>query len=105
VRAYPGKDLAAHAGFVRDDLIAGLPTPFVLGHIAVPIGGPAEPMHHANPRGMALATPMALDDLGSLILGNHPLHLQEQVIFRALAQGPVEEYDLHPGASELIDQA
>src|SRR5262249_15542706 len=104
VMADPGKDLADHAGFVREDLRAGLPTPFVLGHIAVPIGGPAEHIHHANPRGMALATPMALDDLGSLILGNHPLHLQEQVIFWALPQGPVEEHDLHPGASELIDQ-
>src|SRR5262245_38179455 len=104
VVADPGKDLADQAGFVREDLIAGLPAPFVLGYIAVPIGGAAEHIHHPNPRGVALATSMALDDLGALILSNHPLHLQEQVIFWALPQGPVEEHDLHPGASELIDQ-
>ena len=47
---------------------------------------------------------MAFDDLGALILGDHALHLQEQVVFRALAQGTVQEHDLHPGTSELIDQ-
>jgi hypothetical protein len=47
---------------------------------------------------------MALDDLGSLILSNHPLHLQEQGICGALPPGPVEKHDLHPGASELINQ-
>src|SRR5215831_12568214 len=46
VVADPGKDLADQAGFVREDLIAGLPAPFVLGYIAVPIGGPAEHIHH-----------------------------------------------------------
>src|SRR5262249_47986404 len=34
VLAHPGKDLADDAGFVRDDLIAGLPAPFIFGHIA-----------------------------------------------------------------------
>ena len=104
VMTNPGKDLVDHASFVRDDLIAGLPTPFVLGHITIPIGGPTEHIHHPCPGGMALATSVALDDLGPFILSDHPLHLQKQVIFRALPQGPVEEYDLHSGASELIDQ-
>ena len=42
VPADPGKDLADHAGFVREDLIAGLPAPLILGHIAVPIGRAAQ---------------------------------------------------------------
>ena len=92
VVADPGKDLADHAGFVRDDLIAGLPTALVLGHIAVPIGGAAEHIDRPDLGRMALATPMPLDDLGPLILGNHPLHLQQQVVFGALPQGPVEEH-------------
>ncbi len=100
----PVKDLADHAGFVREDLIAGLPTPLVLGHIAVPIGGAAEHVHRPDPGRMALATPVTLDDLGPLILGNHPLHLQQQVVFRALPQGSVEEHDLDASASELIHQ-
>src|SRR3989475_7136223 len=53
---------------------------------------------------MALATPVTLDDLGPLILGNHPLHLQQQVVFRALPQGSVEEHDLDASASALIHQ-
>src|SRR6266571_3720839 len=50
------------------------------------------------------ASSVALDDLGPLILGDHPLHLQEQVVFRTLAQGPVQEDDLHPRTPELIHQ-
>jgi hypothetical protein len=53
---------------------------------------------------MALATPMTLDDLGPFILRNHPLHLQQQVVFGALAQGVVEEDHLNTRAAELIDQ-
>src|SRR5262249_2784518 len=75
VVADPAKDLTAHARFVRDDLIAGLPTPLVLGHIMVPIGGAAEHVHRTDAGRLALATPMTLDDLGPLVLGNHPLHL------------------------------
>jgi hypothetical protein len=30
-----------------------------------------------------------LHDFGPLVLGDDPLHLQEQVVFRALAEGPV----------------
>ena len=53
---------------------------------------------------MSLATAVAFHDLGALILGDHPLHLQEEVVFRALAQRPVEEDDLHPGTPELLHQ-
>jgi hypothetical protein len=53
---------------------------------------------------MPLAPPVALDALGPFILGNHPLPLQEQVIFRPLAQGPVQDDHRHPGAPELLHQ-
>src|SRR5215831_3871248 len=104
VAADPGKDLADHAGFVRQDLIAGLPPSLVLGHIAVPIGRAAQHLHRPDAGRMPLPTPVAFDDLGALILGNHPLHWQEQIIFGTLAQGPVEEDDLHPGPPKLVDQ-
>lgn len=53
---------------------------------------------------MPLATPVPFDNLGALILGDHALHVQEQSILRAVAQGVVQEDDLHPGPAELIDQ-
>jgi hypothetical protein len=102
--ADPGKDLADHLGFSRDKLIPRLSPAGILRHLAIPIGRPAEHIHHAGPRGISLATPRAFDDLGALILGDHPLDLQEQVLFRALASGPVETNDLAPGAPARIDQ-
>ena len=53
---------------------------------------------------MPLAAAMAFENLGALILGNHALHLQEEVIFWTLAQGPVQKDHLHPGAPEFVDQ-
>ena len=53
---------------------------------------------------MPLAPPVALDDLGPLILRNHPLHLQEQVIFWAFPQGPVQQHHFHPRPPALIHQ-
>jgi hypothetical protein len=61
-------------------------------------------MHHTGPRRMPLAAPMAFNDLGPLILRDHPLDLQEHVIFWTLASSSVEKNDLDPGAPELIDQ-
>jgi hypothetical protein len=45
---------------------------------------------------------MAFDNLRALILGHHALHLQQQVVFRAPAQLPVQEDHLHPSLLELI---
>jgi hypothetical protein len=38
---------------------------------------------------MLLPAPTSLHDLGSLILGDDALHLQQQIIFRALAEWPI----------------
>jgi len=46
-------------------------------------------MHHTGARGMSFPATMAFDNLGPLILGPHPLHLEQQIIFRAAAQLPV----------------
>ena len=90
------KDLADHAGFIRDNLIASLPAPLMLGDIAVAIGRPAQHIDRAGSGRVALAPAMAFDNLGALILGHHALHLQQQVVFRAAAQLPVQEDDFHP---------
>src|SRR5215467_8776487 len=104
VAADPRKDLADHAGFVRQNLIAGLPAPLIFGHIAVPIGRAAQHIHRPDVCRVALPAPVAFDNLGALILRNHALDLQEQIIFGALAQRAVQKAHLHPGSAELIDQ-
>src|SRR4029453_7146820 len=48
VRSAPGKDLTDHARFVWDDLIAGVSTPLVLGHIMGPVGGAAAHVHRSD---------------------------------------------------------
>jgi hypothetical protein len=68
------------------------------------LGGPAAHIARPTPGGMALATPRTLDALGALLLRNHPLHLQQQVVFGALPQGPLEEDHLDASTSALIDQ-
>jgi hypothetical protein len=104
VAANPGKDLADHAGFVREDLIAGLPPPFIFSHIVVPIGRAAQHIHGPNVGRMPLPTPVAFDDLGALILRNHALDLQEQIIFRAVPQSAIQKDDVDLGAAELVNQ-
>ena len=61
-------------------------------------------MHRARPRCMPLAAALAFDDLGALILGHPALHLQEEVVFWTLAQGPVQKNHLYPCAPEFVDQ-
>jgi len=60
-------------------------------------------MDRTKPGGMALATPMPRDELGPFILRHHPLPLQQQVVFGALAYGAVEEEHLHTRAAARID--
>jgi hypothetical protein len=55
-------------------------------------------------RFVLLATPTPLHDLGPLVLRNNALHLEQQVVLRALPQRPVQEDHLDTGAAPLIDQ-
>jgi hypothetical protein len=104
VAADPVKPLADQSGFLWNEVRARLSTPLVCRDVAVAIGRSAEHMHRAHPRRMPLATAVAFHDLGALRLGDPPLHRQEEVVFRALAQRPVEEDDLHPGTPALLHQ-
>ena len=45
----------------------------------------------------------ALQDLGALILGDHPLDLEKQIVFRGAPDRAVQENDLGPGATKLVD--
>jgi len=53
---------------------------------------------------MALTAAVALQDLCSLVLGNHALELHEQLIFGGRALWRVDEERLDSVPSELLDQ-
>ena len=54
--------------------------------------------------GVPLTASAALQDLGTLVFGDHALHLQQKVVLRREADRAVEEHDLDPGAAKLVDQ-
>jgi hypothetical protein len=53
---------------------------------------------------MAPSPSSPLQDLGALVLGNDALDLEQEVVLRAGANGPVEDGDLNAGAPELLHQ-
>ena len=73
-------------GFLRENLIARLATARMLVNIAIAIRRPAQDIDHAGPGGMQLAPPMPFENLGPLILGHHPLDLEQQIVLRAAPQ-------------------
>jgi hypothetical protein len=53
---------------------------------------------------MELAPPAAFEDLRPLVLGDHALDLQQQILLIALPQAMVEKHHLHATTSELVEQ-
>jgi hypothetical protein len=53
---------------------------------------------------MKPAASTALEYLGPLIFGDYALHLQQELILRGFANGPVEENQVHSTLFQLIDQ-
>lgn len=95
----PPKDLTHDARFLHDNFIPGLSTARLLGDITITIRRTAQHIDRARVRGMSLGTfgpvsvaqqliralgpitpPMPLDNFRTLILGHHPLHLQQQIV-------------------------
>ena len=90
-------------GLVRDDLVAG---PGFRGLADVPVaeGGTGQHVDAAGLRPPGLAAPVALHQLGLLVLGEHALELDEQLVLGAVAARPLDELDPHPAAGEFLDQ-
>jgi hypothetical protein len=51
---------------------------------------------------MALTAPTPLHELGALIFSNDALHLQQEVVFRALAERLVQEHKLNISSPPLV---
>ena len=66
----------------------------MLVDIAIAVGRPTAHMHDAHAGCMPLPPAMPFANLGPLILGHHPLHVEEEIIFRAAAQFPIEAHHL-----------
>jgi hypothetical protein len=53
---------------------------------------------------VASTAPATLENFGAFIFGHHTLHLQQQLILRALAEQAVEKYHFHTGPLPFFDQ-
>ena len=79
----------------------------VLGPLDIPVavGRAGEHRHRTGSRAVQLPTTTPLGDLRSLVLGDHPLELTQQLILRgARSLGLLGEEDLDPAARELLEQ-
>ena len=100
----PLEDRTNHLGLVlghveTGDTISRFPT-----DIAVAERRAGHDTENAGSRQVAFAPAASLQHLGALVLGKHALQLKQQVIFRRLANGSVEEDDLRAGMGEFLDE-
>src|SRR3954465_731636 len=75
-----------------------------LTDITISVGSLAEDTDRATAGRVHLAAPAPLEDLGPFIFGDHPLHLEQQLLLRLVADLVVEEHDLDAAAPELLDE-
>src|SRR3954467_14453515 len=101
--ADPREDPSQDPSLALQDLVAGHAA-VSLADIAIAIGRARQHADRALARGVALAAPAALQDLGPLVLGYHALDLQQQIVLRREADRSIEEDDLNPSPVELVDQ-
>jgi hypothetical protein len=72
--------------------------------VPVPVGRSAEHVYRSTPSRVPLPPSAPLGDLGPLVLGHHPLHLEEKILFRGPADRTVQEHHFDPAAAELFEQ-
>src|SRR5262249_8263399 len=102
--ADPLEDLADHASFIRDEVIAGLAPTVMLTDVAVAIGRTTEHVDRPHTGRVEFASAVAFGNLGPFVFRHHPLHLEQQIIFRAPPEFAVQEDDLHAIAPQFFDQ-
>jgi hypothetical protein len=79
----------------------------VLGGLAqIPVAerGAAQHVDRPGPSPVGLATPVALHELGLLVLGEHALELDQQLVLGAVAARAPDELHARACAGELLDQ-
>jgi hypothetical protein len=53
---------------------------------------------------MPAAATAALQNLGAFVLGHHALDLEQQIVLRRIADGPVQKNDVDAGAAQFVDK-
>jgi hypothetical protein len=89
VSADPREDLLDYPCVLGHRLKSRLTAAFTDRHIAISERRAGHHVKRPTLSSMLLPAPTPLHDLGSLILGDDALHLQQQLIFRALAEWPI----------------
>jgi hypothetical protein len=89
VSADPREDLLDYAGLLGYWLKSRVTSPFTDRHIAISEWSTRHHVERPTLSGMLFSSPTPLHDLGSLIFGDDALHLEQQIIFGALAEWPV----------------
>src|SRR5215218_2830337 len=103
-QADPGEHQPDGRRLLGDDLEPGHATTLVLGDVAVAEGRGRERADQAGACRMAPAPTAPLQDPGALVLGDHALDLEQEVVLGGAADRAVEEHDLGAGAAELLHQ-
>jgi hypothetical protein len=104
VSANPREDLLDYPGLLGYWLKSRVTSPFADRHIAISEWRARHHVERPTLSGMLLASPTPLHDLGSLIFGDDALYLQQQIIFRALAEWPIQENDFDTPSLPLVEK-
>ena len=104
IAADPLKDLFDHLSFLKYDLVLSLPATSVFADVPVTVWRPRQHIDTAPACRMPFAPTTPFHDLGPFKLGDHTLHLQQQVFFGADADGAVQEDDFNAALLQLLDQ-
>src|SRR6516164_1849696 len=76
-----------------------------LAQVLVAERGTGQHVHAAGAGAVRLAAPVPLHQLGLLVLGEHALELDQQLVFGAVAARAVlDEFHSHPGPGEFFQQ-
>src|SRR5262245_42458404 len=77
---------------------------FALAHVAVALRRATEDTDLPLSRAVALTTARALEDLRPLVLSDHALKLQQQLVFRRIALRRLDEYRLNAEPVGRVDE-
>src|SRR5690349_10450809 len=100
----PAEDLPDDACLLLNDLEPRLPTTIRLRHVAITIRRRGKGTDRAGTRSMPATAAATLQDFCSLVLRDHALHLQQEVILSRATNRVIEEDHLGAGTAELLDE-
>lgn len=104
LQAHPAEHLLDDRGLLGVDLPPRLAASLGLVDVTVAVRGPADGADPAGVGRMELPATDPFEDLGTLVLGHHPLHLQQQMVFGGLADLVIEEGQFHTAPPQLVHQ-